>query len=104
MTETDLIEILTALDKEYGDLMLLSDGANDWTPCNLIDALRNADEPDNAEYVQGCHEDGRITITRRNDDGYLGSIPTYVQKWTSGSLAEGEVIAILTSKQETDAN
>jgi len=99
MAETSLIEILTALDVEYGDLMLLGDGVRDWTPAVLIDALRDADVPDTAEYVQGRCEDERITITRRKDD-----YPTYVQKWTSGSLTEGEVIAVLSSKQETDAN
>ncbi len=74
--ETSLIAILRGLP----DAIILSDGATDWNPDNLIDVLRDAPESITRDYVLGETADGRITITALNANGYLESIPAFVQR------------------------
>lgn len=75
--ESPLIDLLKEIDANRPE-MLLSDGATDWTAENLITALRQADEPDMAEYVFGS-DDGLVTIERLDSDGFRESPPAYRQ-------------------------
>jgi hypothetical protein len=76
-TETPLVKILKQIDK-YHDDVVLSDGATDWAIDNLIHAIQTADEPDTAEYAQGCTKDGRLTVVRL-EAGWRQSPPVYTQ-------------------------
>jgi hypothetical protein len=79
---TTIYEILRSLPEHT----LLSDGATTWDPSNLQDALRGGDDDgalETASYALGATTDGRITISRVGDDGYLISPPDYVEPATA---------------------
>lgn len=71
---TTLHEIFDGISSDT----VLNDGATSRTKADIRSDMYGEDELD-AEYALDYTRDGRITITKINDDGYLASIPTWIE-------------------------
>lgn len=76
----EAIEILKQLADNEGNPYVISDGATDWDPYNLMEAIMETSMDYDYRYaVDICGDSFAIFDVRK--DGYLDNIPRYKVMW-----------------------
>ena len=76
----EAIEVLKQLADNEGNPYVISDGATDWDPYNLMEAIMEASMDYDYRYaVDICGDSFAIFDIRK--DGYLDNIPRYKVMW-----------------------